>query len=254
MSFEFLAPDAAVADGRFSPLARSPMERDARAAGARFEVRDRWNVAVGYTSAEQEREAARRVAGWADVSHLGKIELHASPDDMRAIVGGVTGGATLELGRGLRARDAWWLPLTGDRALVVCETGATAGLRERMQEAAGSAGGLVSVVDATTKLAALTLVGPRARDIFARLTALDLRPAVTPVHGLRPGSVARTPGLVLREAEERWLVLFGAALGHYMWTVVADAGGHLGGAPIGVDALEALPADATAVTEEVGRA
>jgi hypothetical protein len=49
--------------------------------------------------------------------------------------------------------------------------------------------------------------------------------------------VARTPAFVLREAEERYLVLFGAALGEYMWTVLADAAEHLGGAPLGADAL-----------------
>ena len=42
MSFAFLSPTAAGA------VARSPMERQARAAGARFEVRDGWNVAVAY--------------------------------------------------------------------------------------------------------------------------------------------------------------------------------------------------------------
>ena len=57
-----------------------------------------------------------------------------------------------------------------------------------------------------------------------------------PVGAFRPGSVARTPGMVLREAEDRYLMLFGAALGEYVWTVVADAAGHLGGGPVGADA------------------
>jgi heterotetrameric sarcosine oxidase gamma subunit len=256
VSFEFLAPDAAVADDRFTPLARSPMERDARAVGARFEVRDGWNVAVGYTSVEQEREVARRVAGWADVSHLGKIELHAGADDLAAIVAQASDGAALGLGRAVRAAEAWWLALTGDRALVVCEPGAVAALRERLQEAAAGASGLVSIVDATTKFAALTILGPQAREVFARFTALDLRPGVTPVHGLRPGSIARTPGVLLREDEHRYLILFGAALGHYLWTVVADAAGHLGGAPVGVDSLEPVATATATVTleEEAGRA
>jgi shikimate 5-dehydrogenase len=34
VSLEFLAPGAAASDGRLSPIARSPMERAARAAGA----------------------------------------------------------------------------------------------------------------------------------------------------------------------------------------------------------------------------
>jgi hypothetical protein len=47
---------------------------------------------------------------------------------------------------------------------------------------------------------------------------------------------------VLRESEDRFLVLFGWALGEYMWTVVADAAEHLGARPAGVDALAALDA------------
>ncbi len=45
--------------------------------------------------------------------------------------------------------------------------------------------------------------------------------------------------MVLREGEERFLLLFGWALGEYVWeTVVADAGAHLGGSPVGADALD----------------
>jgi len=43
---------------------------------------------------------------------------------------------------------------------------------------------------------------------------------------------------VLREDEDRFLMLFGWALGEYMWTVVVDAAQSLGGAPVGVDALD----------------
>ena len=42
VAFGFLAPTAT------DVVARSPMERQARAAGARFEVRGGWNVATGY--------------------------------------------------------------------------------------------------------------------------------------------------------------------------------------------------------------
>ena len=255
MSLEFLAPDAAVADDRHSPVARTPMERAARAAGARFETRDGWSVAVGYASPEREREACRETAGWADVSHLGKLELHVSKaDDLAAIVAQVADGAALELGRATRAADAWWLPLTADRAVVVCAPSVLPGLRERLEEAAAGASATVSVVDATCKYAALTLVGPLAREVFARFSAIDLRPHVTPVQGFRPGSVARTPGMVVREGEDRFLLLFGWALGAYLWETVADAGAHLGGAPVGVDALDEVAIGTAAVREEASRA
>ena len=252
MSLEFLQPDAANGAERFAPLARTPMERAARAAGARFETRDGWSVAVGYASVEQEREACRRAAGWADVSHLGKLELHATAaDDLRAVVTQVADGATLELGSATRAADAWWLPLTAERALVVCEPGAVGALRERLEDAAGAAGSTFSVIDATCKYAALTLVGPLAREVLARFTAIDVRPSALPVGGFRPGSIARTPGMLVREGEDRFLFLFGWALGAYMWETVSDAGTHLGAAPVGIDALEAV---AIAAVEEAGRA
>jgi glycine cleavage system aminomethyltransferase T len=208
MSLDFLSPSAAA-------LSRSPMERQAAAAGASFEERDGWNVAVRFDGLEAERERSSTAVGFADLSHLGKVEVQGPQ------VG------DLELGRATRTDGAWWLPYTRERAIALCEPGELPELRERLADA----------VDVTTAFAALAIEGPLAREVLARLTALDLRDAVTPVHGFRPGSVARTPGAVLRQSDTRWLMLFGAALGQYMWTVVADAAESLGGGPVGVDAL-----------------
>jgi heterotetrameric sarcosine oxidase gamma subunit len=211
VSFEFLAVDAARPEGGRTPLARSPMERAARAAGARFEARDGWNVAVAF------EDEGGGTCSWTDLSHLGKLEVHGSV------------GLALELGTARRDGKTWWCPVTRGRTLVICPTSETALLRQRLEETA-------AVVEVTTAYAALAISGPLAREVFARFSAIDLRPAVMPVGAFRPGSVGRTPGMVLREREERYLMLFGAALGEYMWTVVADAAGHLGGGPVGADA------------------
>lgn len=181
-------------------VARSPMERQAQAAGAHFEVRDGWNVAVAF-----EGESLDAAVWWADLSHLAKIE--------------VIGPHELELGQAARVNDGWHCPVTRDRALV---------LGDRSAEG----------VDLTSSLAALAIGGPHARELFARFCALDLRDRSMPLQAFRPGSVARTPGYVLREDEHRFLLLFGWALGEYVWTVVADAAGELGGAPVGADALD----------------
>jgi heterotetrameric sarcosine oxidase gamma subunit len=218
VSLAFLSPSVGAAS-------RSPMERQALAAGAAFEERDGWNVAVRFDGLEAERERARAAVGFADLSHLGKVELQGAP------------AAEFELGRATWADGAWWCPFSRGRALALCEPGELPALRERLGDIAAEHPGLTSVIDVSTAFAALVLEGPLARELFARFTALDLRDAVTPVHAFRPGSVARTPGAVLRQSEERWLMLFGAALGQYMWTVVADAAERLGGGPIGVDAL-----------------
>ncbi len=227
--------------GGLTAVAGTPMEHAAREAGAHFEVRDGWNVAVSYESPNAEALACVERAGWADVSHLGKLEIQASEHDLAAIAAAAADGAQLELGTATRAAGAWWCPLTRGRMLVICEPGELAGLRGAVLEASARATAPVSVVDVSTVFAAMTLIGPLAREVFARFCAADLRPAATPVCGLRPGSIARQPGVILREEEDRFLFLFGWAIGHYMWTQVADAGAHLAGRPVGLDALAALP-------------
>ena len=216
---KFLSVDAAT-----DAIARSPMEAQARAAGARFEQRDGWSVATGYGTPEQENVACTTTAGWCDVSHLGKLELQG---------GGVTQRAELELGTATRRDGAWWCPMTPDRLLVISDPGRLATAREQVPDG-------VDVLDVTTVFAAMTLVGPQSREVFARYCAADLRPKVTPIAGLRPVSVARQPGVIVREDEDRFLFWFGWAIGQYMWTVVDDAARHLGGQPVGVDALQSL--------------
>jgi heterotetrameric sarcosine oxidase gamma subunit len=237
VSVDFLSPSS-------DAVARSPMEREALAAGARMERRHGWNVAVAFDRPERERLVCRETVAFADRSPLCKLEVQASASELTAVVAVGTRGERLEPGRATRAGGAWWCPYTAERALVLCDPADGVPLRESLEDAAGAVQGPAGVVDVTPAYAALAIVGPLARDLFARFTAIDLRPQATPVRGFRPGSLARVPGAILREAEERYLMLFGAALGRYVWTVVADAADSLGGAPVGVDALARIEGEA----------
>ena len=173
-----------------SIVAKSPMERLARAAGARFERRDGWNVAVGYDSAQ---DYSGTVA-FADRSHLVKLELHGTPPHQ------------LALGVASMVDGDWFCPVTPQRTLVL--------------------GG------PSARDAALALIGPLANELLARFCAIDVRPQSTPVAGFRPGSIARTPGYLLKTGEQELLIMVGWALGAYLWDVVADAAAHLGGGPV----------------------
>jgi heterotetrameric sarcosine oxidase gamma subunit len=211
-------------------VAKSPMEPGAAAADAVFEERDGWRVAVSFPNEDTHGSTV----GFADVSHLGKIEIQG---DVAAMT-----GRHLELGKATLAAGVWWCPYSPTRALVLCASGQTAALRDHLTALVADANGFGSVIDVTSAHGAMTVLGPLAREVFARFTAIDLRPQITPVHAFRPGSVARTGGAILCEAPDRYLMLFGAALGQYVWTVVDDAARHLGGGPIGVDALPDLGA------------
>jgi glycine cleavage system aminomethyltransferase T len=158
-----------------------------------------------------QARAARETVAVADVSLLRKTELQ--------------GDLAHELNTALPSGGGWYCPITPTRALVIdAEPDVPAG---------------VAALDVTGVFAALVIAGPLARETFARFCALDLREANLPVAGFRPGSVARTPGFVLRAADERFLVVFGAAYAAHVWDVAVDAATRLGGRAVGPEALDA---------------
>jgi glycine cleavage system aminomethyltransferase T len=181
------------------------MEGNAKAAGARFEVQGGWNVAVEYPG----QDRVRQTVGFTDVSRLRKLELQG--DDVPG-----------DLGEAKREGDAWICELTPTRALLI----------------GGDHAAPPYAVDVTTCFAALTIFGPQAREVIARFCALDLRPQVAPPGSFRPGSIARQPGMIIVEGEQTFLLLFGWAVGEYVWTVVDDAARALGGGPVGSGALK----------------
>ena len=94
-----------------------------------------------------------------------------------------------------------------------------------------------TVVDLTAALGALTIAGPagagdvrplHARSTCARRSRRSRASGPARWRARRAASCARP--------SDRWLVLFGAALGAYMWTVVADAAATPRRRPVGVDA------------------
>lgn len=227
MSLAFLTPAA----GPAAPPAESPFAAATSAEGASFEIRDGWRVATRFSPAPVEEQACEEAVGWADVSHLGKLEIQVGRSATAALAA-MAGG--LRLGAAIRRQDAWWCLVTPVRALLICEPAATESLREDL-----AANPKLRLVDVTTQLAALRLAGPQSRETFARFCSLDLRSDRAPVGAFLPGSVARTPGYVVREATDRYLLLAGAAVATYLWTVVSDAGRRLGGRPVGADAVSA---------------
>jgi heterotetrameric sarcosine oxidase gamma subunit len=244
MSLAFLTPDATPSR---EMRARSPMQRPAQAAGAQFSDAHGWRVASAYGDPGSERARLTQTVGFADRSSLAKLELQAEPHELARIVAQARGreaanGVALEPGLAGRAAGAetdgtWWCPVTPARVLVLAEPTGAADLRAALARACNDASGTTSVIDVTCGLAALSLVGPQARELLARFCAIDVRPALVPAGAFRPGSVARTPGYVLVEAPDRLLVLVGWALGEYLWRVVADAAASLGGGPVGARAL-----------------
>jgi sarcosine oxidase gamma subunit len=73
--------------------------------------------------------------------------------------------------------------------------------------------------------------GAQVRELFARLSALDVRAKSFPPGLVMMGSVTRCPGIVVNEGDDRLLIMVGWEYGAYLWETVLDAGAPLGIAP-----------------------
>jgi heterotetrameric sarcosine oxidase gamma subunit len=215
MSLDFLTPRPTAA----AP-ARSPLVPAALRAGATTEVHDGWEVIASFGDPAGESAACLESVGFADVSALAKVEILGPR------------GASFDDGAATRVGDGWRCPVRPDRTLLLGEA------------AAGPHDDGARACDLTGAFAALVVVGPAARETFARFCALDLREETLPIAGFRPGSIARTAGFLLREDRDRFLILFGSAFSEYVWEVVSDAAGRLGGRPVGADSLPAATTEA----------
>lgn len=236
---EFLAPDAATAFDGAEPTPRSAIEWTHRDAGAKLGERGGWRVVTTYGEPEAEAAACRDAVGVADLSFLGKLELQGSAALVAEVVGGLADGAALGPGRAALHDGVWWCPITPEKVLVVTPPERTAGIRDEIDRAVAADDRFASVIELTTALGSNAVVGPLAREAFARATALDLRPGRFEPGSFAPVSVARTAGMVLRERDDDFLHLFGAGFAAYVWTVFVDAAEHLGGRAIGTEALAA---------------
>ena len=193
-------------------------------------------------AAGKERAACRNAVGVADLSFLGKLELQGEPrvvaDDRRQA----------RRRRRARARagalhdDVWWCPITAGAGARRDPTRGDRTSCGTQLEPAAAGDPFASVCELTAALGSNAVVGPLARETFARTTALDLRPERFAEAAFAPVSVARTPGMILRERGDRFLHLFGAGLRRIRVDRVRRRRARaLGGRAVGAEALRVAP-------------
>jgi glycine cleavage system aminomethyltransferase T len=218
-------------------LAHSPLEPLLLKAGATMVARNGWLVAAHYGSPGGELALADTALGLADRSDMGKFELRGDADAVEQLVGQLTGGQVAP-GEALAAGRAWWGAVSGEHVVALCGAGDTPRLRTALEDAARHTHG-ATVIDATTRLAALSLLGPGAGPVLDELSSSGpLDEVIAPTFDVT--MLAAVPVMLLRTAPTRAIVLTPATRAAGLWLDIERAGHAAGLGHVGADAIAHL--------------
>ena len=215
MAIQFDLPGAAPADGAVL--------------GQRHGV----SVVAHYGSVAAEMAVCRKAAGLVDRRDLARIDVTGAAPWIDHALARVLGAPAPEPGRAARAADIWCCRVATDHAVLVGPASALARWRNVLRSAV-VAGDRIAYGAADGASVFASLVGPRAARV---LDAFGL-PGSLP-----PGGVAAPPGpvgLLVREADDAFLLGFEAAHAPAVRSALTLAGAPFGLSRVGSDALERL--------------
>lgn len=252
---------------RLDPVRRTPVTDWHEAAGAVFEPVGLWRRPLYYprtgedmhAAVARECRAAREVVAILDASTLGKIDIQGR--DSVTLLNRVYTNAWSSLAVG-RCRYGLMLGEDG----MVMDDGVTGRLGERHYFMTTTSGGAervhawledwlqcewrdleVFLTPVTAQWANLTLTGPKAREVLARLPGdIDFAAADFPHMSVREGRIAGFPARVARVSftgEVSYEINVSARHGLELWEVLMKAGASHGIAPLGTEALHVLRAE-----------
>ncbi len=204
-----------------------------RSLGARLIEFGGWLMPVQYTGIIEEHRAVRERAGLFDLSHMGELFVEgddagdalaaALVSDPRALAVGRAQYSMICAPDGGVMDDLIVYRLGPQRFLVVANAG-NAGIVS--EELAARLGRWRAVVDDRSLATSLVAIqGPRAAEILAPLTGIDL--STLRYYAIAEGAVAGVPALVARTGytgEDGFEVFVEWARGPDVWTALAEAG------------------------------
>jgi sarcosine oxidase subunit alpha len=235
------------------PVKRTPMHAQHVELGATEMDMGAWKRPLVYSSVAEECRAVHEAVGLIDVSTLGKLEVAGReaaafldwlhPNRFSDLKPGRVRYRVLCDDAGIILDDGTVARLGEERFLVTTTTGGVEAIEQWFTWWLAGAGRCAHVVNLTGALGAVNVAGPRARDLLAPLTDLDLSPAAFPYLGAREGRVAGVPSLLLRigfVGELGYEIHFPADYGESLWESLLEAGRPLGVRPFGVEAQRVL--------------
>lgn len=246
-------PLGAMGGPRLNPGKRTALHDVHKRAGASYVWTGVWRRPDHYGDAAAEIEAVHERAGLMDVSTLGKL-LVTGPD-AEAFLDGVFPNriSTLKVGRvrygvfntesGRIVDDGTIVRVAEHEYLVTTSSGGVDQIYEAFLLWIAERELSVDVVNVSGALSAVALSGPRARDVLSRVADLDVSNEGLEYLGVREGTVAGAPALLMRIGflgELGFEIHFPSAAAEHVWDAIMAAGAEFEIKPLGVEALKAL--------------
>ncbi|SHF80032.1 sarcosine oxidase subunit alpha [Litoreibacter ascidiaceicola] len=247
------------------PLKRLALEPQHRAAGAALGEYGGWLRPGWYGTGNRgdliRREvlSARNAAGIFDASPLGKIEV-MGPDaedfvnfiyynTIRTLKpGNIRYGFMLTEG-GIVMDDGVIARLTENRFVISCSSGHVDSVREHLEawRQDGNNPDRIFIHDLTQQWSTVTITGPKARDILAKLPlGLDLSAQAFPHMTVQETQREETPIRIARVSftgDISYEISIRSSRASDLWDKVVAAGEPHGATPIGIEALSILRAE-----------
>jgi len=235
-------------------LRRTPLDAVHRALGARMVAFAGYEMPIRYTSELEEHRTVRSAVGLFDLSHMGEIGL-VGPDALPlARFALVSDPGTLEPGQAqysmLCAPDGGVIDdvivyRTDPGYMVVCNAANRDAVVSHLAALLAGAELDVGVEDRSSQTALVAPQGPRAAELLAGLTDIDLG-TIRNYRSMR-GQVADVPCLVARTGytgEDGFELFCATQDAQRLWEAVFRAGGQFGLLPCGLASRDTLRLEA----------
>ncbi len=200
--------------------------RKHRELGAILEDYHGWQVAVRFSSPDEEARSVRETVGLAELCWLGKIEIKGEAEGLRLPLSNTCTVWPL-------ARGHWLVTFEPEDEKTAWEEA-----RSLLSQAP-----CLRLTDVQSVTGTLLLAGPRSREVLQKLTSLDVSETALADRSSAMTGLAHVPAMILRRdfgGVPAYHLLVGREYSEFVWDAVMHAGHACKIAPFGRGALEVL--------------
>lgn len=246
-------PLAVLAGPHLNPVRRTALHDRHDALGANWMDMGDWKRPLDYGDVAAECRVVHEAVGLIDVSTLGKLDVRGRdagefldwlhPNRFSDLKVGRIRYRAMTDDAGIILDDGTVARLGEERYLVTTGTGSLDAVDGWLRWWLAASDRRVDVTNVTARYAAMNLAGPRAREVLAGLTDLDVSAEGLRYLDAREGLVAGVPTVVLRigfVGELAYELHAPADRAAHLWDALMAAGAPHGIRPFGVEAQRVL--------------